>query len=72
MVNLEGCEGVLKVFCHLGLCHAFIPLKDASNDVYPLSVIRSSAAGSLKVGFEKNSRPAKVLKNRLLQKTELE
>lgn len=72
MVNLEECEGVLKVFCHLGLCHAFIPLKDTSNDVYSLPVMRSCAAGYVKVGFEKNSRPAKVLKNRLLQSAELE
>lgn len=51
MVNLEGCEGVLKVFCHLQLCHAFIPLKDTSNDVYSLSVIRSSSVGYVKVEF---------------------
>lgn len=62
MVNLKGCEGFLKVFCHLGRCHAFVPLKDTSNDVYPLPVIRSCAASYVKVGFEKNSRPARSIK----------
>ena len=57
MANLEGCEGVLKVFCHLGLCHAFIPYKDTSNDVCPLSVMKSCAAGYVKEGFKKKKQP---------------
>lgn len=58
MVNPEGCEGVLKVFCHLGLC------QDTSNDVYPLSVMRSCAAGYVNAGLEKNSWSTKVLKKK--------
>lgn len=62
MGNLEWCEGVQKVFCHLGLCHAFIPFKYTSNDVYALSVMKSCAAGYVKVGFEKNSKTNQSIK----------
>lgn len=55
MANLKGCEGAVKVFCHLGLCHTFTPLKDTSNDVLVFFVIKSCAGGYVKAGFEKNS-----------------
>lgn len=55
-----GCSESVLSFGALPCLHTF--LKDNSNDVYPLSVIRSCAAGYVKVGFEKNSGPAKSIK----------
>lgn len=48
----KGCEDVLEVFCHLGVCHALIPLEDTSNNAYPLAVMRGCAAGHVKAEFK--------------------
>lgn len=53
------------MFCHLGVCHALIPLEDTSNNVHPLFVMPGCAAGHVTAEFSVSQSIKKAAELRL-------